>query len=371
MRRSMTRLLGLAACVTLAGCGIGYNRMLFFTKTNVGLDIDAQPPTAEVSIARREGVIAPSYEEGKTVPVAATFRKESPTFYDPRISAAFAGGEAAALLSKPLPAANASPSAGAPLRMCLSHKPKASRLLAFWSALPVIGALFEEGDQTRPFFFGTDTSYGLKVVWSGTAGAAPTTVRLGYNRKEFADAPVFGEQETAAATPPAGGAVSAPAAAGTAPCPYAVQVPSFIATIDNSTKLEKFPGSLQYVQFFATGAAADNFAVLPQVRKVLEEQFSPLAAQAAVQERIDDARTITAALSKEAQDLIDAMTTDAQLATATTQARSAGLIGATEGPAAGSDVAAKKTFLKAVANVGDNPERVAALKKFLKALKGE
>jgi len=148
-------------------------------------------------------------------------------------------------------------------------------------------------------------------------------------------------------------------------------VPSFIATIDNSTKLEKFPGSLQYVQFFATGAAADNFAVLPQVRKVLEEQFSPLAAQAAVQERIDDARTITAALSKEAQDLIDAMTTDAQLATATTQARSAGLIGATEGPAAGSDVAAKKTFLKAVANVGDNPERVAALKKFLKALKGE
>lgn len=36
----------------LSGCGIDYNTTLFVAKSNVGIDVDTTPPTAEVSTAR-------------------------------------------------------------------------------------------------------------------------------------------------------------------------------------------------------------------------------------------------------------------------------------------------------------------------------
>ena len=45
----------------LQGCGIGYNSVVFFTRTNMGIDIDTKPPVAEISVSRQEGVIEPAF----------------------------------------------------------------------------------------------------------------------------------------------------------------------------------------------------------------------------------------------------------------------------------------------------------------------
>ena len=58
----------------LAGCGIGYNRTLFITKTNVGFEASAEPPTFELDISRLEGTVGPQFENGKKLPVMASFK---------------------------------------------------------------------------------------------------------------------------------------------------------------------------------------------------------------------------------------------------------------------------------------------------------
>jgi hypothetical protein len=257
-----------ALCGTLAGCALGYNRMLFMTKTNVGIDVDSKPPTAELSVARREGVIAPTFENGKTPPVAASFRLGG-SWYSPRISAAFSGGDAALILSKLY---GASTPATADMRqfdssLCLQSEP---RLSGLQRVLRRVSLLTEDTDDARPFFFATDTAYGIKVAWSGTTGAVPDTLRVGYNRKEFAYAPVFGRPITAAEWPEDQRPEGCKAAG------FTVDTPSFVATIDTSPKLAALEqGDLRYVQFFATGKAAENFALQQDVRRVLVEELVP------------------------------------------------------------------------------------------------
>jgi hypothetical protein len=343
-------------CAVAFGCSIGYNRMLFMTKTNVGLDIDTKPPTAELSIARREGVIAPSFEEGKALPVLASFRYEG-GWLDPNISATFAGGKAAVILAQP------SGSSGHQLKskVCLSHPLKDS----------AIGLKSEEGDDARPFFFATDTTFGLKVAWSGTTEAVPDTLRLGYNRKEFAYAPVFGRQNRtnlpdqklqdfvlidridlkfnkasdltkkkitekavilelvpqnitdqnfiSELKDKAGKNLSEKLIYLTAytdfassdvtsselvdePCmpgQYELQVPSFIASIDNSQNLVNIKGSkLKYVQFFATGEAANALARQDYIRQALVTQLAPQLLQGSIQLRATNRQLIEDIVSK-------------------------------------------------------------------------
>jgi hypothetical protein len=68
---------GVLVCSVLAGCrGIGTKRVLFYTRSNVGLDISGAPPTLEATIARKEGVIEPVFEGGETLPVIASFRSD-------------------------------------------------------------------------------------------------------------------------------------------------------------------------------------------------------------------------------------------------------------------------------------------------------
>jgi len=92
----------LIVLVILTGCGIGYNKTLFFTKTNVGLDVDSSPPTAEVTIGRREGVIAPTFERGQTPPVLASFGLAASGFAAlfAEVSSTFCGGDAAVIMAK-------------------------------------------------------------------------------------------------------------------------------------------------------------------------------------------------------------------------------------------------------------------------------
>ena len=114
--------------------------------------------------------------------------------------------------------------------------------------------------EAKPFLFGTDTSFGLKVAWSGITAQVPDTVRLGFNRKEFAMAPVTIEpnDETEAY--------------------YRVKMPSFLATIDNSTRLGEMRDSgIKHLQYFATGKAANKIALRYEVRKAMLKRIDPVA----------------------------------------------------------------------------------------------
>lgn len=267
------------------GCGLGYNRLLFFTTTNFGLNVDGTPPTAEINIARREGVIAPAFDGDKSPPVLGMFKSVG-GIYNPSLSGVFAGGQAAELVAEPVVTGVQSPTpTGQPVATptpepyCVSDPPSSAVLDAL-GAIPYVGAAFsEQNDRARPFFFATDTMTGIKVAWTGTGGAYPDQLKFGYNRKEFAYAPVFGEP-SASGTPTPGGVLAREAAAPatvTPPCSEGkkrVSMPSFLATIiDGADASQPANLRLNYVQFFATGRAADRLAKRDDVRAMVANQM--------------------------------------------------------------------------------------------------
>jgi hypothetical protein len=242
--------------LVLSGCGVGYNQTLFVTSANVGLNVDTRPPTAELSIGRREGVIAATFEGGRHPPVYASFGQHAAGFLPltTETSGLFAGGHAATLVSI------SGAGSMADDLICLTKAP----------VDPDGNSPFDAG-QVKPMFFGTDTTLGLKVAWNGTAGPYPDSVKMGYNRTEFALAPVF-------------------LAADTAGCPLGTiataHIPSFLASINTKLTAAGLAGgipatsstaavgnpsagggsSFDYTQFFATGVSAENLAMKDNVR---------------------------------------------------------------------------------------------------------
>jgi len=247
------------ASTMLCGCAVGYNHVLFVTKSNVGLDIDTKPPTAEVSIARREGVIAPTFEKGQTPTVMASFRVGIKGLLGVMadVSSTFSGGDAAATMATLFGDRSQGPSSIQDSSLCLGAKPAPISVLGIELKLP-------EPGEVWPFVFGTDTSFGLKVAWSGLTAQVPDTVRIGYNRKEFAWAPVY-------LSPGQGTGCPSPN--------YIVKIPSFLATIDSSATA-KIPGEsgLDHLQYFATGVAANKLALREEIRSSMLKRLDPLAA---------------------------------------------------------------------------------------------
>lgn len=239
----------------MAGCAIGYDSMLFLTKSNFGIDVDAKPPTAEISVARREGVIGPTFEGGKKPPVLASFRSGTRGLLGlfASVSSTFAGGDAAATMTKLFGDPDSTQSEDATL--CLSTKPS-PKVLGQEIAFPGPGTV-------EPLVFGTDTSIGLKIAWSGLTAQFPDTVRLGYHRKEFALASVFGKEEACNTGEK-----------------YKVNVPSFLATLDSSATAKDVETSgLEHLQYFATGVAATNLALRQDVRRAMLRRLDPESAQ--------------------------------------------------------------------------------------------
>ena len=228
--------------VSLGGCAIGFDHTLFMTKSNVGVDIDTKAPTAEISIARRELVIAPAFEKGQTPPALAGFRTGNRLLFGFDVSSVFAGGNAALMLSDPYNIKDNS-------ELCLQVKPEGKlhlgpiELARF--SLPTTG-------EIRPFVFGTDTTFGLKVAWSGMTAQFPDSLKIGFNRKELALAPVFGSDK------------------GTQNCPYLVGMPPFLASIEMTSETatpQTF--DLAYRQSFSTGSAAVELARDPDIKKLI------------------------------------------------------------------------------------------------------
>lgn len=260
MRLLNSTLTGLCSALLLAGCAVGYDSVLFMTKSNIGIDVDGKPPTAEVSIARREVVIAPRFEGGQTPPVVASFRAHVNPFsrFFFGVQSTFAGGDAAVALSQESVTNENS-------QLCLSKKPDPRTILGRDVSLP-------EAGQVDPFFFATDTTFGLKLAWSGTTGQFPDTVRLGFSRKEFAWAPLIGNEKPTCTVP------------GTnQPGSYAVWMPAFLAVLDNDVQVgTPNESKTTWLQYFATGTSATNLAKRPQIRNMMMARIDPAAFESEV-----------------------------------------------------------------------------------------
>lgn len=298
----------------ISGCA-GYNRVLLATKTNVGIDIDTTPPTAEITIARREIAIQPilpdypnpaptmpsipervastangeKSEQEYALPLVAAFAKLG-GFFNPEISGYFAGGDAAIHIvqenSEKSPTSNpekssssntgssASTSNDSSSSLCLRNEPYDMRspLEKFLDLI-----MFKDTEaakkaaraESRPFYFATDTSTGLKVAWSGTGGPYPDSFKLGYNRKEFASPPVFVNHIKEGCQ-------------GDPDYQWQVKLPSFVATVNVAANIrignddEKSKSGLSQVQFFATGKAATEFAKRSDVKELISKRIKQI-----------------------------------------------------------------------------------------------
>ena len=112
-------------------------------------------------------------------------------------------------------------------------------------------------NDIRPVFFGTSTSVGMSITWSGMAAVIPEGFHFGYRRKELALAPVsmsVGSNSTS----------------------KYIGTPSLIATIDSDFKAgSPRETKLKWIQYFATGRAASALALQQDVRTAMLRRLDP------------------------------------------------------------------------------------------------
>ena len=249
-----------ATAAILTGCA-GYNTTMFMTKSNAGLDLDAKPPTAEINISRKEAVIEPVFEKGQTPPVMASFKPHTgygSSFqnYFLGVDQTFAGGDAAKTMAMLYDSPTFTVGDDSIFDSALKLETPITSSNVFITPAPP-GVI-------RPFIFGTDTQLGLKVAWSGAGGQFPDTVKLGFNRKEFAWAPITVSTDK-----------------------KTVKMPSFLATIEShigggvdtnqvvGTNDMNHSGGISAIQYFATGEAASRLARQKAVRDAMLKRLDP------------------------------------------------------------------------------------------------
>lgn len=255
--------LGICFTVGLSGCGRMPLDTVFYTVTNMGVNFDTRPPTAEISLSRQEGILQPELEGGVHLPVIAT-SESRPGLLEGRVTATFIGGAAAEIAARKNGATNeASLLERGPGIVCVEKLPDGSDGLQ----LPGPGA-------TRPFIFGTSTNYGLFVGWNGVGSAMPETLRLGYTRKELAIASIFAAGDCPAEIKHRFGSNAI----------KAVAMPSFLATIDGGNRVGTPQNTnISVRQSFATGSAARLLADDANLRGALRTGISAEARQTAAE----------------------------------------------------------------------------------------
>lgn len=271
MKKTKRILLLMAMPCLLQGC-VGHDRALFVTKTNVGVDLDTQPPTAQINIARKEAVIEPTFANGETPPVLGSFAMNSRGMFAD-VSSTFSGGDAAVTMATLYSddTVRVTDSEYSTLATNFDSTIELENAPTGGVFRVKKGLLGGEGDTkielngpqgTKPFYFATVTSIGLKATWNGATGPAPDSFKLGFNRKEFAWAPVFGEPKPNERNK------------------HKVKMPSFLATIDSSSGASTMSDTgVAVVQHFATGKAADRMALRKPVRMAMAKRLDPAAAK--------------------------------------------------------------------------------------------
>jgi hypothetical protein len=151
--------------------------------------------------------------------------------------------------------------------LSLNAEPTAMSWLPSW--LDWLRPEFQKKD-VRPVFFGTDTSLGLKVAWSGMTGGFPDSAKLGYNRTELAVVPIAIEDKSR--KDPNNQSIVIPE--------FDMNMASLMATVDsgvsgitNSDGTPKLDS--QHLQYFATGAAATLLSLQQDVRAAMLARLDP------------------------------------------------------------------------------------------------
>ncbi len=256
--------LTLSLPLCLSACAVGSTSVLFATKSNFGLDVDTKPPTMELAISRRETAIAPTFAESHTLPLYADFgsRQGVMNKFFMGLSSTFAGGKAATKITTSENQKDPNPS-------CVDFTLPKDQEPHYWTLFKPEKPLPKQG-RVRPFLFATDTVFGLKVVWNSPSDPVPDALKVGFNRKEFAWAPIH---------------VNEGACPGKRPQPvgnakaYHADMPSFFALIRTRNELTDFTNSrVRYVQIFATGKAAEGVAKI--LRDTVQEEVRALVTEA-------------------------------------------------------------------------------------------
>lgn len=249
----------------LSGC-IGSNYTLFTTKSNIGLNMDVVEPVLEVAVNRKEFVVAPSFDQGQTPPVMGSFSpsvgaRDSFRSFFLGADQTFAGGDAAVAMATLYgdPTPKTTDMTQFDSSFPLADKPD---LMKSKNKLKKATSPFREG-QTAPFIFGTDTALGFKVNWTTAADMVPDAVRLGYNRREIALAPIHATE------------LPKPNGAATDKTPVSIQMPSFLATIEASSAVRLTNSGTRGIQYFATGKAATQLARQRDVRVAMLKRMDP------------------------------------------------------------------------------------------------
>ena len=194
---------------------------LFVTETSAGVNFDSKPPTASIGIDRVEGWIGPREAAGGVPPAIAAIQSDGKIF-GASVRQLYATGAAAETVS-------AKPGKSGGTDPALS------------------------GDRSM-MFFGTSTSIGLKVGFTGDA-PVPDSFVFGYKRKEMSYIPLGKDTSNNDV--------------------YPAVLASIDTTADASVSSAGSPSAeLTDRQFFATGTVANNLAARDEIRSQFDARES-------------------------------------------------------------------------------------------------
>ncbi len=251
----------------LASCSVGKDSVLFITKTSFGVDIDGKPPTFSVGYDRQEGTLAPVTEGGKVLPQLASFASTAGFPFQAAVGQSFATGNAAILFSRYLVS-----TAGPDLDATIAEGEIDGTAFDGINSLPA-------DVKRKRYFFGTDTSWALKVSFALEAGGYPDAISLGYKRKELAFVPLIPKETDANSGD-------------------LIHLPALLATAGLTTNVpDGSNANIAFSQFFATGQAANNLAALPDVRLTVGRFIVPEASESLIkaESRLQAAKAAEAA----------------------------------------------------------------------------
>lgn len=275
-----TRLPLILPALLLASC-IGTKTALHTSRSTFGVDIDSTPPTTDIGLARTELSVQPAFTQGKTPSSLMGFSANTGQagflkrfFFG--TSSVFSTGQAAANLAGDTNLTKTTNDDTVEVDLASVTDAQGNEVVE--PERPnFLSILFGERrrkpfkeDEMFPLITGTKTNYGLNIEWDAST-QTPRAVKAGFNRKELSYAPVIGSRAGVNSD-------------GTSR-QYKVKLPSVLAAHQMETEVGEVkeqgqnapePGSVKfdYVQYLATGQAAELLAKDGKVRAVLRRQLS-------------------------------------------------------------------------------------------------
>jgi hypothetical protein len=246
----------------------------------------------EVAISRQEGVIEPTFENGQTLPVMSSFSSKTNAFknFFWGVGSTFSTGEAAFTMSYLYGEDTPTKSDVIPYeRVTLTDDPVPK--------LPFgIKVNYLRPGDVKPVIFGTDTILGFKIKWSGKTAQYPSSVNLGFKRKETALAPVSIGLKPIKDSDNTNNALNKL---------KEVDIPSLLATIDSNVSISGTNQRLSHLQYFATGSAANNLARQYAVRETMIKRADPSQNQNLQKKKAEEGKMLRDANRKLLGQIID------------------------------------------------------------------